>query len=381
MEGKDNDIILFDGGDSEEIMKTRSTFYNNPAPINKSSDDDDDLEDASIDDDTTDSGKPDAEGSQIPEVPNKADTDDPDGSESGLTEQFSTLKELGYLFLPEDYPVPTSDEEFEKAVTDSETYRRNAVLNEVWEGLPDEGRKLLEYMLQGGTDIKSFKDTFTKGLDLTKIDLSEKDHQKQVLKELYIKKGFSPEKAEKQINILDNMLELEDEAQDAFEELKEIDRKEKEDLLKTAKQKKEEKDREAQERYNILVQTLQKSDDFGGGYTIGSKAKPKALESLFKSVKTQEGKVMSDFNYRLHEVVLQDPRLTLVLSDVLNRLTTDKKTGEIYFDFNNLLTKAETKVTKSIKDKIDSLSGNANKFKGGASFDGKKQDFEWSSAL
>ena len=90
---------------------------------------------------------------------------------------------------------------------------------------------------------------------------------------------------------------------------------------------------------------------------------------------------MSDFNYRLHEVVLQDPRLTLVLSDVLNRLTTDKKTGEIYFDFNNLLTKAETKVTKSIKDKIDSLSGNANKFKGGASFDGKKQDFEWSSAL
>ena len=117
MEGKDNDIILFDGGDSEEIMKTRSTFYNNPAPINKSSDDDDALEDASIDDDTTDSGKPDAEGSQIPEVPNKADTDDPDGSESDLTEQFSTLKELGYLFLPEDYPVPTSDEEFEKTVS------------------------------------------------------------------------------------------------------------------------------------------------------------------------------------------------------------------------------------------------------------------------
>lgn len=380
MEGNDNDIILFDGGDSEEIMKTRSTFYNNPSPINKSSDDDD-LEDASIDDDTTDSGKPITDQPQIQASTSQDAGDDPDAGESGLTEQFSTLKELGYLFLPEDYPVPANDEEFEKAVSDSETYRRNAVLNEVWEGLPDEGRKLLEYMLQGGTDIKSFKDTFTKGLDLTKIDLSEKDHQKQVLKELYIKKGFSPEKAEKQINILDNMLELEDEAKDAFEELKEIDRKEKEDLLKTAKQKKEEKDREAQERYNVLVQTLQKSDDFGGGYTIGSKAKPKALESLFKSVKTPEGKVMSDFNYRLHEVVLQDPRLTLVLSDVLNRLTTDKKTGEIYFDFNNLLTKAETKVTKSIKDKIDSLSGNANKFKGGASFDGKKQDFEWSSAL
>lgn len=382
MDNKENNsLILFDE-ESNKVTNNLLNFYNEPSPKERKVDI---IEDETEDDDNINDNHTDLSGDSGQEQKSKKlpITNETEVSEEIKQHQdrFKQLTEVGALYLPEDYEVPTTEETWEKALKDSEEFRQKDAVSAIWEQLPEEGRPLLEYMLAGGKDIKKFKEVFTPDFDISKIDINDEEHQKQVLQTYYQKKGFTPEKAKKQVEIVENLMELQSEAKEAYEELKETDIQDKTKLMQEAAQSKKQREEVETKRWNLLQTTLEKNDDFGGGYIIGKKAKPKALESLYKQVKLEDGSVTTDFNYRLRHVVLQDPKLTLVLADLLNKLKQDDKTKELYFDLSNIKAVAETKITKNLQDRLDTLAQTGNKFKGSNAAEEKEKSQFWDRVL
>ena len=86
------------------------------------------------------------------------------------------------------------------------------------------------YVKQGG-DLKKYLQIDAE-LDLDDIDLDEESNQKAVVKMLLKEKGFSSKQIDKKISKYEDAGLLEDEAQDAIEDLKEIREQRKEQLLK-----------------------------------------------------------------------------------------------------------------------------------------------------
>ena len=94
----------------------------------------------------------------------------------------------------------------------------------------EEIEALDEYVKQGG-DLKKYLQIDAE-LDLEDIDLDEESNQKAVVKMWLKEKGFSSKQIEKKISKYEDAGLLEDEAQDAIEDLKEIREQRKEQLLK-----------------------------------------------------------------------------------------------------------------------------------------------------
>ena len=86
------------------------------------------------------------------------------------------------------------------------------------------------YVKQGG-DLRKYLQIDAE-LDLEDIDLDEEANQKAVVKMWLKEKGFSSKQIEKKISKYEDAGLLEDEAQDAIEDLKEIREQKKEQLLK-----------------------------------------------------------------------------------------------------------------------------------------------------
>lgn len=97
----------------------------------------------------------------------------------------------------------------------------------------EEIEQLDAYVKQGG-DLKKYLQIDAE-LDLDDIDLDEESNQKAVVKMLLKEKGFSSKQIDKKISKYEDAGLLEDEAQDAIEDLKEIREQRKEQLLKEQK--------------------------------------------------------------------------------------------------------------------------------------------------
>ena len=94
----------------------------------------------------------------------------------------------------------------------------------------EEVEALDAYVKQGG-DLKKYLQIDAE-LDLDDIDLDDESNQKTVVKMLLKEKGFSSKQIEKKLSKYEDAGLLEDEAQDAIEDLKEIREQRKEQLLK-----------------------------------------------------------------------------------------------------------------------------------------------------
>ena len=94
----------------------------------------------------------------------------------------------------------------------------------------EEIEALDSYVKQGG-DLRKYLQIDAE-LDLEDIDLDEESNQKAVVKMWLKEKGFSSKQIEKKISKYEDAGLLEDEAQDAIEDLKEIREQRKEQLLK-----------------------------------------------------------------------------------------------------------------------------------------------------
>jgi hypothetical protein len=93
----------------------------------------------------------------------------------------------------------------------------------------DEIEQLNEYVKNGG-DLRKYL-TVDAEVDLENIDIEDEGNQKLLVKQLLKEKGFSDKQIAKKISKYEDAGLLEEEAEDALEDLKEINEKKKQELL------------------------------------------------------------------------------------------------------------------------------------------------------
>lgn len=314
---------------------------------------------------------------------NEDDEQEPSEDEQELLEQVKSLKEMGALFLPDDYEI----ESLEKALEDSNNYRNNVAVNSVFEQLPNveipglgNTKDLFLYLYQhGGTDIEKFKSTFGESsFNPTKYNLENEDDRRKVIDLYYSKKGFSEAKAKKIVDKIFEDFEDEEEATEALGELTKISAQEQQNHLKELENEKLRKQELAEQAYNQQLEIL-KTKDVVGGYPIGKTEKSVALNSIYKKVNVA-GKEMTDFDYRLQGVVLRNPELTLALSAFLNTLSQDNK-GNISFDLSKFERKEKTKAVRNLKEEVSRVISGKRKMTSSSNEDRRKDGFKWDSVV
>jgi len=311
------------------------------------------------------------------------DSEDFTEEEKETFEQVKSLKEIGALFLPDDYEV----ESLEKAIKDSDNYRNTVALNTVFNKIPDidipglgNAKDLFVYVYEhGGSNLEDFKNTFgDNSFNPTNYNLQEETDRRKVLELYYSKKGFNDAKTKKLVDKIFDDFEDESEATEALGELVKIDAQNKQAHLAELEQNKIKKEQLAKEEYNNQLNIL-KTKDTIGGYTMGKDEKPKALNSLYTKVNVA-GKEMSDFDYRLNAVVLRNPELTLALSAFLNTLNQDKE-GNINFDLSKFERKEKTKAVRNLKEDVSRIISGKRKLNSSSEDNTRKSGFSWDNVV
>lgn len=262
-------------------------------PLSEAKDDDDEEEDVETKEEDKEpennkNEKPqeDEEDSED-EFPEDAEKDDKksvdDLDENELVEPFVDLfaEELGWDLDDENKPKNIEElVEFMSSVIESNSKPKYS--SEV-------SQKFDEFVANGG-DPKKFFDKVYGGLDTSKLDLKNEEHQKQIIRELYRRKGFSESKIEKNIQRISDMDELEEEAKDAYSEIEEMREAERESVVEEQRIAKE-KEEKARMQFVETVESKINSTNDVYGIKISKKDKEELMKHVFevgKDGKTQQ---------------------------------------------------------------------------------------------
>lgn len=288
----DNENIdeSFEDDDLENIKKNqvdpiadkvkKSVSKDTEKKDDKSDDTEEDIEDT----------KEDKEELNKKEKTNDIDEDIEKSSESNEEEIVSGFfdaiaEKLGWEF--------EENEEKPKDVDSLIDYFQNVIeQNSKPEYASEEIENLDNFVKQGG-NLRDFL-SIDAGLDLDNIDIENEDIQKQVVRELLNEKGFNKNKIEKTISRYEDAGLLEDEAQDALEDLKEIREQKKEKLLQEQKKAYEQYQKQQQEFYTNVVDEIKSLKNIRG-IAIPEKDKKDLIEYIFKPDTDGKTKYQKDY--------------------------------------------------------------------------------------
>lgn len=164
----------------------------------------------------------------------------------------------------------------------------------------DEMAKLDEYVRNGG-DIRDYL-SIDKDLSIDDMDLSDEVDQKAAVKELLREKGFAAKQIDKKVARYEEAGVLEDEAEDAIEELKEIRQRKKEKLL-ADQQKAAEASKEKQQEFFTSVVSEIKGMSSIRGINIPEKDKTVLLEYIFKPDTDGRTKYQKDYAKNIKNLI------------------------------------------------------------------------------
>ena len=131
-------------------------------------------------------------------------------------------------------------------------------------------------------------------IDLDSVDLEDEGSQKIIVKALLKEKGFSQKQIDKKISKYEDAGLLEDEAQDALEDLKEIRQQKKEQLLADQEKAFKRYKKQQQEFYDNVVAEIKDLKNIRG-ISIPEKDKRELIDYIFKSGADGRTKYQSDY--------------------------------------------------------------------------------------
>lgn len=212
----------------------------------------------------------------------------------------------------------------------------------------EEVEKLDEFVRNGG----NLKDYFQldADIDLDNVVIEDNEvNQKAVVRMLLKEKGFSSTRIDKMINKYEDAGILEDEAQDAIEDLKEIKEAKKKQLLEEQQKQAQAVKRQQQEFFNNVMNEIKGMDSIYG-ITIPEKDKKTLLEYIFKPNSKGVTKYQEDYAKSLKNLVTS-AYFTMKGDSII---TIAKKEGkkDAIDNFKNTLTK-NTGVNKRSKRMIE----------------------------
>ena len=156
----------------------------------------------------------------------------------------------------------------------------------------EEVEALDNFVKQGG-DLKKYL-TIDAELDLDDIDIEDEANQKLVVKQLLKEKGFSTNKIDKLISRYEEAGLLEDEAQDALEDLKEIKEERKKQLLEDQKKAYREQLQRQQQFYDNVVSEIKGLKNIRG-ITVPEKDKKVLIDYILKPDTDGKTKYQKDY--------------------------------------------------------------------------------------
>ena len=156
----------------------------------------------------------------------------------------------------------------------------------------EEVEQLDNFVKQGG-NLRDYL-TIDAELDLDDIDIEDETNQKLVVKELLKEKGFSAKQIEKKLTKYEDAGLLEDEAEDAIEDLKEIRQQKKEQLLTEQKRQYDAYMQRQQQFYESVVGEIKNLKNIRG-INVPEKDKRVLIDYILKP--DAEGKTKYQRDY------------------------------------------------------------------------------------
>lgn len=200
---------------------------------------------------------------------------DDDITEEDLVSSFADLfaDELGWDF---------NDEEKPKSIKDLVNYMENIIDENSKPKYASKDIEELDDYVKNGGDIKSYFDSIMNSeLDLDNVDLEDTTTQTRVVRELLTAKGYNRERINKMIHRYEDAGTLEDEANDAIEELKEFKEQQKQELLDKQKSEYASNLKAQQEFYKTVEKTVNEIDSIKG-IPISKREKQALLDYVFR---------------------------------------------------------------------------------------------------
>lgn len=185
------------------------------------------------------------------------------------------------------------DEDKPKSVDELINYFQNVIEENSKPEYSSEEVEALDNFVKQGGDLKKYL-TIDAELDLDDIDIEDEANQKLVVKQLLKEKGFSSKKIDKLVSRYEEAGLLEDEAQDALEDLKEIKEERKKQLLEDQKKAYREQLQRQQQFYDNVVSEIKGLKNIRG-ITVPEKDKKVLMDYILKPDTDGKTKYQKDY--------------------------------------------------------------------------------------
>lgn len=185
------------------------------------------------------------------------------------------------------------DEDKPKSVDELINYFQNVIEENSKPEYSSEEVEALDNFVKQGGDLKKYL-TIDAELDLDDIDIEDEANQKLVVKQLLKEKGFSTNKIDKLVSRYEEAGLLEDEAQDALEDLKEIKEERKKQLLEDQKKAYREQIQRQQQFYDNVVSEIKGLKNIRG-ITVPEKDKKVLMDYILKPDTDGKTKYQKDY--------------------------------------------------------------------------------------
>lgn len=185
------------------------------------------------------------------------------------------------------------DEDKPKSVDELINYFQNVIEENSKPEYSSEEVEALDNFVKQGGDLKKYL-TIDAELDLDDIDIEDETNQKLVVKQLLKEKGFSTKKIDKLVSRYEETGLLEDEAQDALEDLKEIKEEKKKQLLEDQKKAYQIQLQRQQQFYDNVVSEIKGLKNIRG-ITVPEKDKKVLMDYILKPDTDGKTKYQKDY--------------------------------------------------------------------------------------
>lgn len=180
-----------------------------------------------------------------------------------------------------------------KSVDELINYFQNVIEENSKPEYSSEEVEALDNFVKQGGDLKKYL-TIDAELDLDDIDIEGEANQKLVVKQLLKEKGFSTKKIDKLVSRYEEAGLLEDEAQDALEDLKEIKEEKKKQLLEDQKKAYQIQLQRQQQFYDNVVSEIKGLKNIRG-ITVPEKDKKVLMDYILKPDTDGKTKYQKDY--------------------------------------------------------------------------------------
>lgn len=184
-------------------------------------------------------------------------------------------------------------EEKPKSVDELINYFQNVIEENSKPEYSSEEVEALDNFVKQGGDLKKYL-TIDAELDLDDINIEDEANQKLVVKQLLKEKGFSTKKIDKLVSRYEEAGLLEDEAQDALEDLKEIKEEKKKQLLEDQKKAYQIQLQRQQQFYDNVVSEIKGLKNIRG-ITVPEKDKKVLMDYILKPDTDGKTKYQKDY--------------------------------------------------------------------------------------